>query len=910
MKSLFFLLMINTLSLVGYSQDYTPIKVNGLFGFSKNGALVIPATFQYVTHFRQERALVKQNDLWGYIDSTGNWIVPPTFQQAEQFIDSKAYVYVNGKTGIIGWDGKYLVEPIYDQVTQGYYGIETVIGDKKGFISTDWEQAIPTEYEKIDFSNGYVSAKRSYGDYDLYYNGQLLQKGLKNTIGYGDVVADGMHIIVSKNEKKGVIDQSGNWIIEPVYSDIKYLYLGENPYTPFGELPAMYQLDQTEYQYFDELQDAFEQLGPTELYLAKITGQLINTEAFSAITFKQNYQGLDHIEVMINGKLAYLEPDLTIRKTAYIKIADYFNWKVCYDGELAHLFKNGKEIAAFEDIIIPESGYEIYNEYGEPTGEYTEQYYLPYLMVKKQQDELALWSVFDLEENKRLDEWSEEQRTVTVAMMDDVTPIFFIQDAKNWLYSYYYLGMKQPTDYRYTGMYLMSSNYLVAQLADESILFEVTPNKAPTEILHTFSIDMSLNKYVIDWENPIGDEYSGIPQFSESFVLHRNMEGKQGIVANNGVVVPAIYDTLIQHETIAAILHTQLNGKWGSIDVRNGNSIRPYSDQPLQLTEDFYLEEIVAVAEDQGCYFNSKGRKMYNLGPEYEEFKVQGHVGYKVYPDFPLNDNEEMVIAIPALYKSIEATNHPNRFIVKNDQGKLGVIDCTNDTIVAFDYSSIKEMPIQLEDNVFLYETGIGKKKGLLSLNSGKYIPALYESYQLIELGYAPIGFQVKSVGKTGFYSMDLTEILACKYQSFYHFVSIDELTELRVQENNQWRSIRYYAPTQAAIAIDLQPAYDFMIEQFGYLKTTNGYDEYDLMSGELVQSDLVEIPLLMPESEFVLFMQNGKIGAMNGKKKVVLKPSLTSFVVINSSVLFSVLNGESVYYDLDLKKQFKTYEW
>jgi hypothetical protein len=71
------------------AQSYEPVRSGNLYGYSGNGRMIIPATFQYATHFREGLALVKQNGKWGYIDSTGVWIVPPKFDQAERTLRNR-----------------------------------------------------------------------------------------------------------------------------------------------------------------------------------------------------------------------------------------------------------------------------------------------------------------------------------------------------------------------------------------------------------------------------------------------------------------------------------------------------------------------------------------------------------------------------------------------------------------------------------------------------------------------------------------------------------------------------------------------------------------------------------------------------------------------------------------------------
>jgi hypothetical protein len=72
-------------------------------GYKKK--IIIEPAFEDVFEFSGHIAAVKSKNLWGYIDTTGNWIIKPQFIKAETFKNGLATVQKDGINFTINTEG-------------------------------------------------------------------------------------------------------------------------------------------------------------------------------------------------------------------------------------------------------------------------------------------------------------------------------------------------------------------------------------------------------------------------------------------------------------------------------------------------------------------------------------------------------------------------------------------------------------------------------------------------------------------------------------------------------------------------------------------------------------------------------------------------------------------------------------
>lgn len=89
-----------------------PERVGEAFAFTTwGGRIVLPAHFDQVTPYRNERAAVMRNGKWGFIDLDGSWIGQPKYDwvHPQHFDEGPALVSVSGLYGYIDRDGHEVV---------------------------------------------------------------------------------------------------------------------------------------------------------------------------------------------------------------------------------------------------------------------------------------------------------------------------------------------------------------------------------------------------------------------------------------------------------------------------------------------------------------------------------------------------------------------------------------------------------------------------------------------------------------------------------------------------------------------------------------------------------------------------------------------------------------------------------
>ena len=152
--------------------------------------------FVFLTGTTQELALVRENDLFGYINTNGEYEIEPKFEVAKSFSENYASVKVGDKWGLINPKGEFVIQPTYDRLKQfnsgyvlalkndqwnyispneeilkinhtieKYYDFNDGVaffrsGDKIGLLGTDGKLVLPPTYNLIKpFKNGYAKVK-------------------------------------------------------------------------------------------------------------------------------------------------------------------------------------------------------------------------------------------------------------------------------------------------------------------------------------------------------------------------------------------------------------------------------------------------------------------------------------------------------------------------------------------------------------------------------------------------------------------------------------------------------------------------------------------------------------------------------------------------------------------------------
>lgn len=183
-----------------------------------------------------------KNELWGYIDDTGEWVISPSFTYAGEFRYSGMAAVQEGVGqlfGIIDASGEYVVEPIFDNIsTDTSQGLPCVHLPERGWGYIDASGEFVTEPQSFTEREPEISAG---GNSVVNWNSDLIPVLLRDGTGYvyknkdGDQVLpksgapyayafyfsfDGLAAVAAIEDDEmrlGFIDQDGNWVIPPQY---------------------------------------------------------------------------------------------------------------------------------------------------------------------------------------------------------------------------------------------------------------------------------------------------------------------------------------------------------------------------------------------------------------------------------------------------------------------------------------------------------------------------------------------------------------------------------------------------------------------------------------------------------------------------------------------------------------------
>ena len=249
---------------VDENENIAIIKKNNLYGaMDLNGNWIISPTFDSMEIYNEGISLVSQKDSngiaeYGYIDTTGNIVIPAQYEDATFFLNNRAIVSKGGIYNIIDKEGNTLIENseytemnFLNTYIQAYKNDVCGLLDYNGKAITEctFGGAIATFskenciLQKVDGSfimmniNGETivdGANFLYmGAISLYDIDAITNQIYKNAINmnnkkFSDLKSksqyDELYMVVTNNQYIGLVDQNGNYIIEPNrYRTIDYI---------------------------------------------------------------------------------------------------------------------------------------------------------------------------------------------------------------------------------------------------------------------------------------------------------------------------------------------------------------------------------------------------------------------------------------------------------------------------------------------------------------------------------------------------------------------------------------------------------------------------------------------------------------------------------------------------------------
>lgn len=207
---------------VGFSDGLALVKHNDKWGYlNTSGKLAIAAKYDDASDFNGGYAVAKSGDKFFVLNKEGKETVidAPGIMEVKDVKEGLApYRASDKKFGFIGTDGKIAVKAQYESVgyfSDGLAWAKTTDG-KLGYINPKGEWIIQPQFaagKEFDNSSGLARVKA--GDKWGYVTktGQMVSMDDTDVWGdFSDGLSDGR-----KNGKKGFYDKDGKWVIQPQF---------------------------------------------------------------------------------------------------------------------------------------------------------------------------------------------------------------------------------------------------------------------------------------------------------------------------------------------------------------------------------------------------------------------------------------------------------------------------------------------------------------------------------------------------------------------------------------------------------------------------------------------------------------------------------------------------------------------
>lgn len=215
----------------GFSDGLSRVKVNGKWGMiNASGGQVIPFKYDELDDFNKHGfASASINGKYGSIDKTGKTVIPFIYESSFGFNeDGYSVCKRDSKYGIVNLNGNESAKCIYDQSGSLANGLLCVqLNEKWGFIDYMGNMVIPAIYKYyMNFDNDIVGVDDTDG------GSYILSKDTRRIASFPQCsfilrlnnYDEGTLFIVAENDRYGLVNKDGKYILPSNYKDIKIFH--------------------------------------------------------------------------------------------------------------------------------------------------------------------------------------------------------------------------------------------------------------------------------------------------------------------------------------------------------------------------------------------------------------------------------------------------------------------------------------------------------------------------------------------------------------------------------------------------------------------------------------------------------------------------------------------------------------
>ena len=268
-------------------------KNNNAYGLlDLTGSIMLPVQYQQIAPYSNGYFRIKQNNVFGYASAKGKVYINPKYIEASDFVSGSAIVREKNLYGIIDLKDSFVVKPTYTILTRsltGQYFVGTENAGSENLILPVTSNMFHTHtFTKVHADDSLSAIRIQQNGKWFYYNGE--SEALKFDTGFDSAAHFNNGIAtVKQGNAAGVINTSGNYILQPVYSAIKTTMFGAKSFYVVTENANKGLLDsdgkiilQNQYQEIVLAAPAYIKVQKDNQWsLMRINGTVISTQFYS-----------------------------------------------------------------------------------------------------------------------------------------------------------------------------------------------------------------------------------------------------------------------------------------------------------------------------------------------------------------------------------------------------------------------------------------------------------------------------------------------------------------------------------------------------------------------------------------------------------------------------------------------------
>lgn len=312
--------------------EYFILSKDGKMGVSHySGKKVCELKYEMIfKYFDKKLIKVRNNNLYGYIDYSGNEVIAPKYDTLSGITEKRVIFRQDAKYGLLDLKGKVVLPAKYDLIYNFSKGSTVVVLNKKyGFIDANGKEILPLNY---DYANHFMDDNRAVAEADSKVF-LIDKKGKRYIEGLYDFIENYNedYILVGKydsfgrdyeNLRFGLIGEKFNTLLPCEFEEEIYTYDFDYQGLLMAKKNGKYALFNREFKQltdfvFDEIIDLYQFMNcgiasakiNGSYYLISVDGRIMTEKGYAEIANTEELCYIKVVPTYENGKQGMLGID-------------------------------------------------------------------------------------------------------------------------------------------------------------------------------------------------------------------------------------------------------------------------------------------------------------------------------------------------------------------------------------------------------------------------------------------------------------------------------------------------------------------------------------------------------------------------------------------------------------------------